>query len=112
MWSTFGTIDGKRKPAGFHAVGSASAATLPERMRGVYKGLAVAVSGRQSTMKSMSGSAPPKQYRPHPSDEAEVRAAFAEAERGEVLTAEESESVIRWLESGEGPCPWRDGSRD
>ncbi len=61
---------------------------------------------------SMSGKAPPKVYRPHPEDEAQVRAAFAEADRRELLSVEDSENVIRWLESHEGPCPWPGGSRD
>jgi hypothetical protein len=45
-------------------------------------------------------------YRPHPKDEAEIRRAFEEAERGEVLDAATSEAYLRWLETGEGPCPW------
>ncbi len=51
-------------------------------------------------------------YRPHPKDEAEVRRAFEEVERGEVIDPETSEAYIRWLETGEGPCPWTDGSHD
>jgi hypothetical protein len=51
-------------------------------------------------------------YRPHPKDEDEVRRAFEEAERGEVFDAATSEAYLRWLETGEGPCPWTDESQD
>lgn len=36
--------------------------------------------------------------------------AIAEAERGEVMNAETSAAYIRWLKTGEGPCPWPDDS--
>ncbi len=51
-------------------------------------------------------------YRPHPKDEEEVRRAFDEVERGEVFDAKTSEAYLRWLETGEGPCPWTDESQD
>ena len=44
-------------------------------------------------------------FQPHPDDAEELRAASEEADRGDVLTAAESEAYIRWLETGEGPCP-------
>lgn len=50
-------------------------------------------------------------YRPDPKDEAEVRRAFEDADRGEVFDAETTEAYLRWLETGEGPCPWTDGSQ-
>jgi hypothetical protein len=39
----------------------------------------------------------------------ELRAAIEEADRGELLSAEESEAYLRWLETGEGPCPVKGG---
>jgi hypothetical protein len=44
-------------------------------------------------------------YLPHPDDAEEVRRAFEETERGELLDAETNEAILRWLETGEGPCP-------
>lgn len=43
--------------------------------------------------------------RPHPDDAAELQSAVDEADRGKLCTADESEAYLRWLESGEGPCP-------
>ncbi len=45
-------------------------------------------------------------HQPHPKDEAEVRRAFEEVERGEVFDAKTTAAYLRWLETGEGPCPW------
>jgi hypothetical protein len=42
---------------------------------------------------------------PHPDDVADLRAAADAADRGELLTPEQSEAYLRWLETGEGPCP-------
>lgn len=53
---------------------------------------------------SAPGSGQPR-FQAHPDDAEELRAASEEADRGELLTAEESEAYIRWLETGEGPCP-------
>ena len=39
----------------------------------------------------------PPVMRPHPDDEADVRAGLEEAERGDVLSAEESEAYVRSL---------------
>lgn len=39
----------------------------------------------------------PKDFVPHPDDEAEVRAGLEEAERGDVLSQEESEKYVREL---------------
>lgn len=48
----------------------------------------------------------PRQVRPAPEDEADVVASFEAADRGEVLSAEDSEAVLRWYENGcVGPCP-------
>ena len=47
---------------------------------------------------------PPKQYRD------ELHAALDEADRGEFLDEATSAAYIRWLETGEGPCPWPVGS--
>jgi len=44
-------------------------------------------------------------FQPHPDDMEEVRSAIEEADRGELLSAEKSEAYLRWLETGEGPCP-------
>lgn len=49
--------------------------------------------------------AEPTRYGPHPDDAADVRDALEEADRGAVLSADASEAVLRWLETGEGPCP-------
>jgi hypothetical protein len=40
---------------------------------------------------------------PHPDDDADVREAFDEARRGELLSAEESAAYLHWLETGEAP---------
>ncbi|HEX3344675.1 MAG TPA: hypothetical protein VHS09_08890 [Polyangiaceae bacterium] len=40
---------------------------------------------------------------PHPDDEAEVRAALAAVERGEILSAEESAEYLRSLLGDESP---------
>jgi hypothetical protein len=42
---------------------------------------------------------PPVRY------EDELRAALDEAERGELLDETTSAAYVRWLETGEGPCP-------
>lgn len=47
--------------------------------------------------------------RPAPGDEADVRAAFAEAERGEGLVTMTAEQFERWMTTGEG-APWDDKS--
>jgi len=36
--------------------------------------------------------------------------AIAEADRGDVMDPETSAAYIRWLETGDGPCPWPDDS--
>ena len=36
--------------------------------------------------------------------------AIAEAERGDVMDPETSAAYVRWLETGDGPCPWPDDS--
>jgi len=36
----------------------------------------------------------------------ELRAALDEAERGRLLDEATSAAYVRWLETGEGPCPW------
>jgi len=48
-----------------------------------------------------------KLWRPHPDDEADVRAAVESAERGELLSVEASEAFIRWLEGADDES-WRD----
>lgn len=45
-------------------------------------------------------------WKPHPDDEEDVRKAFEEAERGELLSAEASEAFVRWL-TGEDDESWR-----
>lgn len=42
-------------------------------------------------------------FQPHPDDAADLGAASEEADSGELLSAEESEAYIRWLETGQGP---------
>jgi hypothetical protein len=42
-----------------------------------------------------------KLWKPHPDDEAEVREAFESVDRGEILSAEESEAFLRWLEGSD-----------
>ena len=51
-------------------------------------------------------------YRPHPSDAAEIGRSFEEADRGELLDPDTTEKYLRWLETGEGPCPLNDESHD
>ena len=63
-------------------------------------------SGPRSSPSPASGAA---HARPHPDDVAELRAAVDAAERGELLSAEQSEAYLRWLETGEGPCPVNSG---
>jgi hypothetical protein len=55
--------------------------------------------------RSSSPSSGESTFQPHPDDVAEVRSAIEEADRGELLSAEQSEAYLRWLETGEGPCP-------
>jgi hypothetical protein len=59
-------------------------------------------SGPGSSPSPASGAA---LSRPHPDDVAELRAAIDAAERGELLSPEQSEAYLGWLETGEGPCP-------
>lgn len=47
----------------------------------------------------------PARVRPHVKDAEEVRRAFDEVERGDVLDAASSEQIMHWLDVGEGPCP-------
>ena len=49
-----------------------------------------------------------QQVRPAAADEAEVRTALEAVDRGELLSVEKSEAYVRWLETGEGPCPVND----
>jgi hypothetical protein len=49
---------------------------------------------------------PRKLHRPHPKDEVAVRKAFESVERGELLSAEASQSFLRWLEGGDDDS-WR-----
>ena len=44
-------------------------------------------------------------FAPHPDDEADVRAGLEEAERGELLSEEESAAYVRSL-VGDDPAPW------
>jgi hypothetical protein len=37
----------------------------------------------------------------------ELRACLDEAERGEFLDDATTAAYLRWLETGEGPCPWQ-----
>jgi hypothetical protein len=61
------------------------------------------MSGPSNKAKREASKAPV--FVPHPNDLADVHAAFEDIERGSVLSAEESEAYLRWLETGEGPCP-------
>lgn len=45
----------------------------------------------------------PVVYRPHPDHEAELQRSIEEADRGEYV--EVTEELLRWMETGEGPCP-------
>jgi hypothetical protein len=47
-----------------------------------------------------------KLCQPHPDDEAEVCAAIASVDRGELLSVEASESFLRWLEGSDDES-WR-----
>jgi len=49
---------------------------------------------------------PGRSWAPHPDDEADLRDASAAAERGELLTADATESFLRWLD-GSGDDAWR-----
>lgn len=44
-------------------------------------------------------------FKPHPDDEAEIRAAAEDVAAGRLLSPEKSAAVLRWLETGEGPDP-------
>lgn len=58
------------------------------------------------TSRRMVGpSTKPKEQRlvPHPDDEADVRAGLDEAERGDVLSSEESEEYVRSLIGDDAP---------
>jgi hypothetical protein len=44
-------------------------------------------------------------WRPHPDDDARIREAMVSADRGGVLSPEDSEVFLRWMETGEG-APW------
>jgi predicted transcriptional regulator len=46
----------------------------------------------------------------HPDDEAELRAGLEDVAAGRVLSPEESEAYLRWLETGEGPNPCESSS--
>jgi hypothetical protein len=50
--------------------------------------------------------APRKLWKPHPDDEADVRDALESVERGELLSAEASETFLRWLEGADDES-WR-----
>lgn len=57
-------------------------------------------------MKPEASEASQKLWKPHPDDEAHVRAACEAVDHGELLSAEDSEAFVRWLEAGgTGPCP-------
>ena len=55
-----------------------------------------------------SGSKP--KVAPSAEDLPHILEAIEEAERGDVLDPETSAAYLRWLESGDGPCPWTDES--
>ena len=59
-------------------------------------------TGPRSSPSPASGAA---RSQPHPDDVAELRAAVDVADRGELLSAEQCDAYVRWLETGEGPCP-------
>jgi hypothetical protein len=44
-------------------------------------------------------------HRPHPEHEDDLRRSIEQADRGELLDPETTEAYLRWLETGEGPCP-------
>jgi hypothetical protein len=48
-----------------------------------------------------------KLWKPHPDDEAEVGAALASVETGDLLSVEASASFLRWLE-GDQDESWRE----
>ena len=66
-------------------------------------------------MPSEATQGPRQLWKPHPDDEADVRAAIESVERGEVLSVEASEAFLRWLDGGDDET-WRDecgsGSHD
>lgn len=59
-------------------------------------------------MEPKANGAERKLWKPHPDDEAEVAAALASVERGEVLSLEASERFLHWLEGSEDES-WREG---
>lgn len=50
-------------------------------------------------------------YRPQTEDEENVRRAMKEADAGDFLDGTTTEAYLRWLETGEGPCPVNDESQ-
>jgi hypothetical protein len=48
-----------------------------------------------------------KLWKPHPDDEADVRAAMESVDRGELLSVGASAAFLRWLEGGDDES-WRD----
>jgi hypothetical protein len=55
---------------------------------------------------SRATNAPPRLWRPHPDDQAEIAEAMEAADRGELLSPEASEAFVRWME-GSGDDSWR-----
>ena len=58
-------------------------------------------------MKPKATEASQKLWKPHPDDEADVRAADESVDRGELLSPEASEAFVRWLEGADDDS-WRD----
>lgn len=58
-------------------------------------------------MKPEATEASQKLWKPHPDDEAAVRAADESVDRGELLSPEASEAFVRWLEGADDES-WRD----
>jgi hypothetical protein len=51
-------------------------------------------------------STPPRLWKPHPDDEAEIAEALEAANRRSLLSPEASEAFVRWME-GTGDDSWR-----
>jgi hypothetical protein len=49
-------------------------------------------------------------WKPHPDDEGDVREAAESVERGELLSADASESFLRWLEGSDDES-WREEAK-
>jgi len=68
------------------------------------------VSNRPVEPAPESGSQGKPKVAPSAEDLPYILEAIAEADRGDVMDADTSAAYVRWLETGDGPCPCPDDS--